>query len=148
MAEFSNLLFELGEISGHDIFIDGTKIESFANKYTFVWKRSVTKRMAKLGESLSAFVQACEDLYGIKVAYTNEVKIYHLKKLRKKLYAIKAAEGVTFVHGSGKRKTGLQKSIETLNRISIKSRNTPGICTTLARETFIPKRIPMPHSCA
>lgn len=114
MSEFSNLLFELGEISGHDIFIDGTKIESVANKYTFVWKRSVTKRMAKLGESLSAFVQSCEELYGIKVAYTNEVKIYHLKKLRKKLYAIKAAEGVTFVHGSGKRKTGLQRSIETL----------------------------------
>ena len=64
MAEFSNLLFELGEISGHDILIDGTKIESVANKYTFVWKRSVTKRMAKLGESLSAFVQSCEDLYG------------------------------------------------------------------------------------
>lgn len=42
------------------------------------------------------------------------MKIYHLKKLRKKLYAIKAAEGVTFVHGSGKRKTGLQRSIETL----------------------------------
>ena len=115
MSEFSNLLFKLGEISGHDIFIDGTKIESVANKYTFVWKKSVTKRMAKLGESLSAFVQSCEDLYGIKIAYTNEVKIYHLKKLRKKLYAIKAAEGVTFVHGSGKRKTGLQRSIETLD---------------------------------
>ena len=41
LAEMSNALFDLGEISGKTIFIDGTKIESNANKYTFVWKKSV-----------------------------------------------------------------------------------------------------------
>ena len=29
-------------------FIDGTKIEACANKYTFVWKKAVTKNQAKL----------------------------------------------------------------------------------------------------
>lgn len=38
----------------------------------------------------------------------------HVKKLRKKLYALKKRENVVFVHGIGKRKTPLQKSIETL----------------------------------
>ncbi len=38
----------------------------------------------------------------------------HIKKLRKKLYALKQSENVVFVHGTGKRKTPLQKSIETL----------------------------------
>ena len=33
LAEMSNLLYELGEISGETIFIDGTKIEACANKY-------------------------------------------------------------------------------------------------------------------
>ena len=37
-----------------------------------------------------------------------------MKRLRKKLYALKEAEQVVFVHGIGKRKTPLQKSIETL----------------------------------
>ena len=32
LAEMSNLLYELGEISGESIFIDGTKIETCANK--------------------------------------------------------------------------------------------------------------------
>ncbi len=41
LAETSNILYELGEISGNQIFIDGTKIESAANKYTFVWKKAV-----------------------------------------------------------------------------------------------------------
>lgn len=31
-----NYLMELGEISGNEIFIDGTKIKANANKYTFV----------------------------------------------------------------------------------------------------------------
>lgn len=43
LAQSSNFLYELGEISGDAIFIDGTKIEACANKYTFVWKRAVTK---------------------------------------------------------------------------------------------------------
>lgn len=43
LAEVSNIFFDLGEISGETIFIDGTKIEANANKYTFVWKKAVTK---------------------------------------------------------------------------------------------------------
>ena len=38
MAEVSQFLYQLGELSGETIFIDGTKIEACANKYTFVWK--------------------------------------------------------------------------------------------------------------
>ena len=37
LAAMSEWLYLNGEISGHDIFIDGTKIESCANKYTFIW---------------------------------------------------------------------------------------------------------------
>ena len=114
LAEMSNILFEIKEVSGDAIFIDGTKIEANANKYTFVWKKSVTKRLAKLLEKIAAFVAECEDLYGFRIIYQNKVKIKHLKKLRKKMYALKEKEGIVFVHGAGKRKTPLQKSIEQL----------------------------------
>ena len=43
LAEVSKLLYSLGEISGRTIFVDGTKIESAANKYTFVWKKAADK---------------------------------------------------------------------------------------------------------
>ena len=114
LAEVSNILFELGEISGETIFIDGTKIEANANKYTFVWKKAVTKNQAKLLIKLADFVAECEQLYDIKIVYGNVIKIKHLKRLRKKLYALKNAGNITFVHGIGKRKTPLQKSIEAL----------------------------------
>ena len=51
-----NCNFDMGEISGETIFIDGTKIEAAANKYTFVWKKAVTKNQAKLLIKLYDFV--------------------------------------------------------------------------------------------
>lgn len=114
LAEMSNLLYYIGEISGENIFIDGTKIEACANKYTFVWKKAVTKNQAKLLMKLADFVAECEQLYDIKIIYGDIVKLKHIKKLRKKLYELKANENIVFVHGIGKRKNPLQKSIETL----------------------------------
>ena len=114
LAEMSNALFDLGEISGETVFIDGTKIEACSNKYTFVWKKAVTKNQSKLLIKLAGFVAECEQLYDIRIVYGNAVKMKHVKKLRKKLYALKQSENVVFVHGAGKKKTPLQKSIETL----------------------------------
>ena len=114
LAEMTNFLYDIGEISGESIFIDGTKIEAYANKYTFVWKKAITKNMVKLLIKIADLVQECEELYGIRLVYKNVVKMKHVKKLRKKLYAIKKSEGIEFVHGCGKRKSPLQKSIEKL----------------------------------
>ncbi len=59
LAEMSNALFDLGEISGETVFIDGTKIEACANKYTFVWKKAVTKNQEKLLIKLADFIAEC-----------------------------------------------------------------------------------------
>ena len=122
LAKTTNFLYDIGEISGESIFIDGTKIEASSNKYTFVWKRAVTKNMAKLLVKIADLVKECEDLYDIKVIYKDTVKIKHVKKLRKKLYALKKSENIDFVYGCGKRKTPLQRSIEKLEEYLSKSK--------------------------
>ena len=114
LAEVSKLLYSLGEISGESIFIDGTKIESIANKYTFVWKKAVTKNQAKLFDKILVLVEECENLYGFRIAYNGKVSLHTLKRLRKKLCRIRQEEGIAFVHGTGRRKTRLQRSLETL----------------------------------
>ena len=43
-----SILVEKGVISLEEQYVDGTKIESKANKYTFVWKKTVEKNRAKL----------------------------------------------------------------------------------------------------
>ncbi len=114
LAEVSKLLYSLGEISGESIFIDGTKIESIANKYTFVWKKAVTKNQAKLFDKILVLVEECENLYGFRIAYNGKVSLHTLKRLRKKLCRIRQEEGIAFVHGTGRRKTRLQRTLETL----------------------------------
>jgi transposase len=114
LAEVSKFLYSLGEISGKSIFIDGTKIESAANKYTFVWKKAVTKNQARLFDKILSLVEECENLYGFRIAYKGKVSLHTLKRLRKKLCRIRREEGIAFAHGTRRRKTHLQKSLETL----------------------------------
>lgn len=120
LAEVTKFLYKIGEISGKSIFIDGTKIEACANKYTFVWKKAVTKNLSKLLIKIADLVKECEELYGIKLIYKDKVQMKHVKKLRKKLYELKNLEAIEFVHGCGKRKTTLQKSIEKLEEYLLK----------------------------
>jgi transposase len=41
-------LLEAGEIDLANLFVDGTKIEACANRYTFVWKKSTNKYEVRL----------------------------------------------------------------------------------------------------
>lgn len=52
-AQVVMMLVESGQISLKDVYLDGTKIEANANRYTFVWGRSVKKNKAKILEQLS-----------------------------------------------------------------------------------------------
>ena len=115
LAGMSEALYAMGELSGKSIFIDGTKIESVANKYTFVWKKAVTKSQAKLLEKIERFTAECEDLYGIRIVYNDKIDIGTLKRLRKELMKIGDEEGIAFVKGAGHRKSQLQKTVEELD---------------------------------
>lgn len=115
MTQMSEILYALGETSGKTIFIDGTKIESVSNKYTFVWKKSVIKNQNRLFEKINSFVGECEELYGIRTVYNNRISLHTLKRLKKQLCRIRKEEGIVFVHGIGKRKTMLQKTTEQLD---------------------------------
>ena len=120
LAEVTKFLYKIGEISGKSIFIDGTKIEACTNKYTFVWKKAVTENLSKLLIKIADLVKECEELYGIKLIYKDKVQMKHVKKLRKKLYELKNLERIEFIHGFGKRKTTLQKSIDKLEEYLLK----------------------------
>ena len=54
------LLHEYGFVSLDVQYIDGTKIESMANKYTFVWRKSVEKNNTKLKAKTQAVLDQIE----------------------------------------------------------------------------------------
>lgn len=55
-------------------YIDGTKIESKANKYTFVWRKTVEKNRAKLQEKIRVLLGQIDDAVAQdKAAETDKV---------------------------------------------------------------------------
>ena len=115
LEQFVRMLVEWGYVSLATVFIDGTKIEANANKYTFVWKKGVEKSVQKLKERMKKELPGLLAAAGIKFHIPEEIQIHHLKKLRKKLYAKAEEEKLVRVSGKGHHKKPLQKVIDTVN---------------------------------
>jgi transposase len=106
------LLAEAGELSLLNVFLDGSKLEANANRYSFVWKKSTQKNEAKMQEKMKTELTEFTAEFGLRFHVGEKVKAKDLKKLRKRLYALK--ENIEFVHGKGKRKPSLQKAVEAV----------------------------------
>jgi Transposase and inactivated derivatives len=55
------MLVEMGYLSLDVAYIDGTKIESRANRYTFVWRKSVEKNKSKLEAKIAKVLEQVEE---------------------------------------------------------------------------------------
>ena len=59
-AQVLLLLMEQGFVRLDDYFVDGTKLESVANRYTFVWAKNVARYKAGLLEKVAVLVEQIE----------------------------------------------------------------------------------------
>jgi transposase len=96
-------LQERGEIKYEHLFVDGTKIEANANKYSFVWKKSTNKYQERLEKKVESFLCELHDRYAI---------FGSCEEIRKALLFLKTEP---FVHGRGNRKSQLQRDVEQLS---------------------------------
>ena len=55
------MLAEMGYISLQTVYIDGTKMESRAGRYTFVWRKTVEKNKAKLEEKIRKILEMIDE---------------------------------------------------------------------------------------
>ncbi len=55
-------LMEQGYVNLDSYFVDGTKIEANANRYTFVWKKSTEKNKAKLQEKVKKLLEEIDEI--------------------------------------------------------------------------------------
>ena len=96
--QYIRLLGEQGETDHETVFIDGTKLESVAGRYTFVWRKPVEKQLAKVREKVEAAASVCT-----------------LPELER--YLEETAEEITFIHGRGRHKSEEQKAWEVLDEL-------------------------------
>lgn len=103
------------------IFIDGSKIEAFPNKYSWVWKKAcITSRNRKFKQVSELLKEINQSLFlpiNTCFAIAEEYQIEDLENYLEKLSEIKKEESIEFVYGAGKRKTQLQKFYDKLNEI-------------------------------
>lgn len=112
LRQMVELLKESGLLSMEAVFIDGTKIEANANKYSFVWKKGTEKKVKKIQAKISEELPEILKALNIHFHIPTEMDVRHLKKVRKKLYAETEKVGISFVHGKGQRKTPYQRAME------------------------------------
>ena len=55
------ILVDMGYISLKELYVDGTKLESRANRYTFVWRKSVERNKAKLESKIRGILSQIEE---------------------------------------------------------------------------------------
>lgn len=82
------------------------KIEANANRYSFVWRKTVSKNAEKLEEKINTLLEDLIGRYKHSFANIYEVREY-LEKQKEKF-------NVSFVYGKGKRKTQFQRDIEAI----------------------------------
>lgn len=109
-------LADAGELSKETVFIDGTKLEACANKYTFVWKKSVGKWEEKMFARMEEAVQMLNRDYIQSFYVSRENRAASLQRIVDYLKEYSHSRSVIFVHGRGKRKSVHQRYLELFQR--------------------------------
>ena len=99
-------------------YIDGTKIEANANKYTWVWKKSCIRNRDKMFEKITELINAMNTavlhVMGVKFETREEYAIEYLEYLLNAYEKAVGLEKASFVYGKGKRRSLFQRQYEEL----------------------------------
>ena len=87
-----------GETDHKSVFVDGTKLESRAGRYTFTWRGTVEKNLEKVKQAV--------------LEETGHTTREHLEES-----LLNTKESIEFVYGKGKRKTERQRRWERLDNL-------------------------------
>ncbi len=113
LQEINQEIMKREEIDIDRLYIDGTKIEADANKYTFKWKKSILKHRDKLYIKVTKEIKQYNEIikeYGYKDISTKEkYKPKELEKIVNRLVGLIDYLGIELVYKQGKRKTAVQR---------------------------------------
>ena len=117
-VEINKVIFEKENVDLIHTYIDGTKIEANANKYTWVWKKSCVNNRNKMFGKITEIIEEINNeelaLLGIKFEKREEYAIEYLEGIMKEYKRLCNVDESKFVYGKGKRKTSYQKKYERL----------------------------------
>lgn len=116
--EINQVIFEKEKVDLEHTYIDGSKMEANANKYTWVWKKSCTTNRNKIFEKITETIEEInkQDLayVGVKFEKRNEYAIEYLEDLLDQYKDLLSIDTNKFVSGRGHHKSAYQRKYEKL----------------------------------
>ena len=115
--EINRYIFEVENVDLEHIYIDGTKLEANANKYSWVWKKSSLKNRQKTFDKVSVLLEEINKVIvyqGVKFDIRNEYAIEYLEQVTTKYVNLMDLHPETIVRGRGHRKSTEQKHYDKL----------------------------------
>ena len=124
LLEINQEIMRREDIDIDRLYIDGTKIEADANKYTFKWRKSIEKHRDKLYLKISKEIKQYNEViqeYGYKSLTTYEkYKPHKIEKIVNRLVGLIDYLGIELVYKQGKRKTLVQRLYDNFKEYSEK----------------------------
>ena len=115
--EINQTIFKKEQVDLSHIYIDGTKLEANANKYTWVWKKATEKSRYRLYAKITALlneINAELSWNGMCMGTNTEYVPEYLEEMLSAYARIYQLDGNSFVHGKGRHKTVQQRQYEQL----------------------------------
>ena len=115
--DINHAIFNDEHVDLQHLYIDGSKFEANANKYTWVWKKATEKFRYKLYEKITAEIEEINaeiSWSGVQITTNPEYVPDYLNEIVEQLVLLWELDTSTFVYGSGKRKSKEQRHYEHL----------------------------------
>ena len=110
-------IFKSERVDLTHLYIDGTKLEANANKYTWVWKKATEKSRYRLYAKISVLLNEMNETIGwsgLRMETNAEYVPEYLEELLTAYADINKLDTDSFVHGKGRHKTEQQRQYERL----------------------------------
>ena len=110
-------IFEQEKVDLEHIYIDGTKLEANANKYSWVWKKSSVKNRKKTFDKVSvllAEINRALVYQGVKFDIRNEYAIEYLEQVTEQYAKLADLHPEKAIRGRGHHKTNEQRNYDKL----------------------------------
>ena len=113
----TNYIIEKDHVDMQHIYIDGSKFEANANKYSFVWRKGTEKSRYKLFAKITALLEEINEgltCMGLHVETNTEYTPEYLEEITLRYAMLTGIDPGSFVHGKGHRRTAEQRHYEKL----------------------------------
>lgn len=111
--DMNRYIFEKEGVDLNHIYIDGSKFEANANRYTWVWKKSCLKNREKVFAKITQLIERINEevlfYHTVRMEIREEYAIEYVESLLEKYREITGVNPAAFVYGPGRKQSTEQK---------------------------------------